>query len=246
MWGGGEYELIAERFAPVHDRLVGALAPRPGERWLDVATGTGEVALRAARAGAHVTGLDISEGLLAQARAKAEREGLEMRLEFGDAQRLPYEDGAFDVVTSCFGVVFPPDHAAVAAELARVCGRGGRLGLTAWRPIPRIAAIYERFRREKGGEFEVWGEPERLEELLGESFELELSTGTWYVEGESPEQLWEFIATAAPPTKAFLETLDDERSAAYRAEMLAYWDGFAGEEGVREPRQYLLVLGRRR
>ena len=246
MWGGGRYELIAERFAPVHDRLVRALAPRAGERWLDVATGTGKVALGAARAGADVTGLDVSERLLAEAHARAGREGLAIRFDLGDAQRLPYEDGAFDVVASCFGVVFPPDAAAVARELARVCRRGGRLGLTSWRPIPRIAAIYERFGRGRVGEFEAWGEPERLEALLGESFELELSSGTWFFEGESPEQLWELTATAAPPTKAFLATLDDERREAYRKEMLAYWNGFAGPYGVREPRQYLLVLGRRR
>ena len=193
-----------------------------------------------------MTGVDTSEGLLAQARAKAGREGLAIRVELGDARRLPYEDAAFDVVASCFGVVFPPDHAAVASELARVCRPGGRLGLTTWRPIPRIAAIYDKFGRDRLDEFEAWGEPERVEELLGESFDLEVSTGTWYLEAESPEQLWDFMATAAPPTKAFLETLDEDGRAAYRAEMLAYWDGFAVDGGVREPRQYLLILGRRR
>src|SRR5438270_4600745 len=145
MWGGGTYERIAERFAPVHDELVRRLEPGPGVRWLDLATGTGGVALRAARAGAHVTGLDFAPAMLEQARAKGEAEGLEIRWELGNAQSLPYDDREFDVVSSCFGVIFAPDQAAVARELARVCRTGGRLGLANWRPNEGLHAIYQRF-----------------------------------------------------------------------------------------------------
>src|SRR5919199_6307091 len=105
---------MAERFAPIHDELVARLSPARGERWLDLGTGTGEVALRAARAGAFVTALDIAPKLLAEARGKAVAAGLQIRFDEGDAQALPYADASFDVVSSSFGVVFPPDQEAVA------------------------------------------------------------------------------------------------------------------------------------
>src|SRR5918912_2631100 len=128
MWGGADYERIAQRFAPVHDELVARLVPAPGERWLDVGTGTGEVALRAARGGAEVTAIDISNELLELARAKEDAERVSWEL--GDAQSLRFDDGAFDVVVSSFAVIFAPDQEAAAHELGRVCRRGGRLGLT--------------------------------------------------------------------------------------------------------------------
>src|SRR5205085_11163339 len=108
MWGAGTYERIAERFAPVHDELVRRLEPGPGIRWLDLATGTGEVALRAARAGGEVTGLDFAREMLARARPRSAAEGLDVRWELGDAQQLPFADASFDVVSSCFGVMFAP------------------------------------------------------------------------------------------------------------------------------------------
>src|SRR5205085_19053 len=141
LWGGGDYHLVAERLAPFHEQLVTRLEPRAGERWLDVATGTAAVAIRAARAGAEVVGVD-TPALLEQARANAG--GLPIRWDEGDAQDLPYEDASFDVVASCFGVIFAPDDEAVARELARVCRRGGRLGLTAWRAEEGLRSVYER------------------------------------------------------------------------------------------------------
>ena len=247
MWGGADYEQIAQRFSPVHDLLVDRLAPRPGERLLDVATGTGEVALRAARAGAQATGLDISEPLLEQARVKAERERLVAAFELGDAQALPYGDASFDVVASCFAVMFPPDAHRVASELGRVLRPGGRLGLTTWVPNDAMARIYARFQREPpAGDVEQWGSPERVRELLERDLELAIETGTWRYEAGSAEELWQLAETATPPTKAFLATLDDARRADYRAAMLEHWNRYRTEEGVSEPRDYLLVLGTRR
>lgn len=247
MWGGADYERIAERLAPVHDELAAKLAPQPGERWLDVGTGTGELALRAARAGADVTGVDISEPLLTQARAKAEREGLELALEPGDAQALPFDDASFDVATSSFALIFAPDSVRVAAELGRVVRPGGRIGLSTWCPNEAMARIYERFLRQKpAADMERWGRPNWVRELLGADFELEIDTGTWRYEGDSPEALWELAATATPPTKAFLATLDDEGRAAYRAAMIEHWERFRVGDRVSEPRDYLLVLGTRR
>ncbi|MFN2468859.1 MAG: class I SAM-dependent methyltransferase [Gaiellaceae bacterium] len=223
------------------------LGPRPGLRWLDVATGTGEVALRAARAGAEVTALDISPRLLGEARRRAGAEDLSIGFDLGDAQELPYEDGGFDVVTSSFGVIFAPDRSAVARELGRVCRPRGRLGLTTWLPKPALTRLYERFQeRPPAAESEAWGREEEVRGLLGRSFELETSTGTWALEGESPEAVYEFMADAAPPIAAFLGTLAAERRDEFREAFLEYWRGFEVEEGVREPREYLLVLGTRR
>jgi SAM-dependent methyltransferase len=242
LWNGGQYELVAARFAEIHDALVEALAPRAGERWLDVATGTGEVALRAAGAGADVTGLDIAPRLLEQGRSRSS----DVEWVEADAQALPFADGAFDVVSSSFGLIFAPDQEAAAGEVARVCR--GRLGLTVWRPNEGPHAIYAAFTGEQPAwpSPDDWGREERLQELLGGAFELEVEERVWWLEGESPEDVMELMSNGAPPVRALLDSLDPDRATAFRAAMLEYWSQFQTPEGVREPRRYLLVLGERR
>jgi SAM-dependent methyltransferase len=242
MWGGADYERVAQRFAPIHDELVARLSPSPGDRWLDVATGTGEVAVRAARAGTEVTGLDIAPRLLEQARAKSP----DVDWVEGDAQALPFADGSFDVVSSCFGLIFAPAQEDVAREVARVCS--GRLGLTVWRPNEGLHAIYAVFSGEQPASpsSDDWGREERLEELLGDGFELQLEERVWWLEGESPEDVFELMSNGAPPLRALLDSLQPDRAAAFREAMLDHWSEFETPEGVREPRRYLLVLGRRR
>ena len=137
VWGSGPYERISEHLAIAHDHLLGAVEPQPGERWLDVATGTGEIAVPAARRGASVTAIDIAPRMIETARERARASGVDVTLEVGDAERLPYPDAEFDVVVSAFGVMFTPDQRAAAAELARVTRPGGRLALLAG--IPRAA-----------------------------------------------------------------------------------------------------------
>jgi SAM-dependent methyltransferase len=244
LWGSADYDRIAERFAPVHDELVERLAPAAGTEWLDVATGTGGVALRAARAGANVTGLDISPGLLEVAEAKAE--GLPVTFEVGDAEALPYADGSFEVVSSCFGAIFAPDHAAVAAELARVCR--GRLGLTTWIPNPDLRDLYARFGVDspEGREPFEWGKTDYLEQLLGDAFELESDEGTWFLEGANGEEHYELWAQAAPPFKAMVESLDNAQREEFRRAYIEYCEGFRAGDRVAVPRRYLLVFGQRR
>lgn len=245
MWGGADYERVAQKFAPIHDELIERLAPRTGERWLDVGTGTGEVALRAARAGATVTAIDISESLLAQAQAKPGAEEIEWRL--GDAQALPFEDGSFDVLVSNFAVIFAPSPKRAAAELGRVCVTGGRLGVTAWLPNQGLHRLYERFSpSQREDPTERWGSTDGITELLEDAFELELERCTWNLEEASPEAAWETLSKGAPPVKALLESLDAEQAAEFRTAMIQYWGEFRTNGGVREPRGYLRALGRRR
>jgi SAM-dependent methyltransferase len=240
-WSGASYERIAETFATIHDRVVEALAIEPGARVLDVACGTGGVALRAARAGAAVTGIDISADQLAKARRTAEEEGLAIRFDEGDCQELPYADAEFDAIASAFGAVFAPDHARTAAELARVCRPGGRLALTAW-PADHWSETHARAGRTFVEDVDAreWASEEHVRALLGDAFDLELQTGEWRIEADSGEELWELASSSMPPLRAWLAEQEDEARA--HAERV-YLDALA--PGVLA-RTYVLVLGTRR
>jgi ubiquinone/menaquinone biosynthesis C-methylase UbiE len=240
-WSGASYERIAETFAPIHDRIVKALEIAPGDRVLDVACGTGGVALRAARTGADVVGIDISADQLAKARRAAAAEGLELQLDVGDCQQLPYPDASFDAVVSAFGAIFAADHARTAAELARVCRPGGRLALTAW-PKDEWSEVGTRAGRTyaEGPDAREWAREEHVRALLGNAFDLELEAGSWRVEADSGEELWELASTSMPPLRAWLAEQTPE--AREHAEQI-YRDYLA--PGILE-RDYLLVLGTRR
>jgi SAM-dependent methyltransferase len=240
-WSGASYERIAETFAPIHDRVVAALAVEPGTRVLDVACGTGGVALRAARAGADVVGIDISSDQLEKARRAAHDERLEIRFDEGDCQELPYGDAEFDAVASVFGAIFAPDHQRTASELARVCRPGGRLALTAW-PADAWAETHARAGRVFVEDVVAreWSKEEHVRRLLGDAFQLEFEAGEWRIEADSGAALWEFVSTSMPPLRAWLAEQSDEARA--RAEQI-YLDYLAS--GVLA-RDYVLVLGTRR
>jgi SAM-dependent methyltransferase len=241
VWSGASYERIAETFAPIHDRVVAALELVPGVGVLDVACGTGGVALRAARAGANVVGVDLSADQLTKARHAAEAEGLAIRFDEGDCQELPYGRGEFDSVTSCFGAIFAADHARTASELARVCRPGSRLALTAW-PRDAWSDLHAKAGRTfpSGPDARDWSDEEHVRGLLGEAFDLELHAGEWRVDAGSGEALWDLVSTSMPPLRAWLAEQDDDARA--RAERV-YRDFLA--PGVLE-REYVLILGTRR
>src|SRR3954451_3963935 len=213
VWSAGTYERLAARLAPVADQLVNLLGMSPGDRVLDLATGTGEVAVRAAQRGASVTGIDIAEPMLSKARGRAGEEGLEIVFDHGDIEYLPYEDACFDVVVSNFGLIFAPDHANVAAELARVACPGARVGFSAWKPNPKLGELYRRFTEEpiEGREVYEWGREDHVEDMLGEDFELEFEDGTLWLEAESGEEIWKLFSESAPPVIAPTKQLDDTR-----------------------------------
>lgn len=249
MWGSAPWERVAETLAPLHDHLVAELSPRAGERWLDAATGTGAVAVRAARAGAEVTGLDLAPRLVETARRLAADEGLAIRFDVGDCEDLPYDDASFDVVASAVGVIFAPDHGAVARELARVCRPEGRLGLVSWRPNPALSAVLEPFRPrpEPGaGDPDDWGRVEHVRDLLAHAFELRFVEGNHALQGESAEAIWTLLTTAHGAFKSLLESLDTRRRAELHRAFVRYVEPYRADGAIRAPDDYLLVTGVRR
>lgn len=250
MWDSGPFERVADHIADIHDDLVERLAPGPGESVLDVACGTGNVAERAASLGA--TGVDFAPALLETARRRAAERQLEIGYETGDAEALPYEDAVFDVVASSFGVMFAPDHRAAAGELGRVCKPGGRLGLACWTPDGGIGDLFRLF-----GEFQPppppdagnpleWGRPEHVRELLENAFELEFTELESPQAAESGEALWELFSEAFGPLRQLLVSLPPERREELHRRYLDFYEAHRTPHGIRHPRHYLVVIGRRR
>ena len=134
MWGNGPYERITNTIRDIHSVVIERIDPKPGERVLDAATGTGAVALLAAERDADVIGMDIAPALIDTARELAAEKDVTVQFEIGDAEAMSYEDESFDAVTSTCGVMFAPDHAAMAGELGRVTRSGGRIALACWTP----------------------------------------------------------------------------------------------------------------
>jgi SAM-dependent methyltransferase len=249
IWGSAPWERVAETLTGLHDDLLGRLGPRAGERWLDLATGTGAVAIRAARAGTVVTGIDLAPALIATAKRMAAAEGLTIRFDVGDVEDLPYEDEAFDVVSSAVGIIFAPDHDGVARELARVCRPGGRLGVVSWRPDPEYEQVFQPFRepREPGaGDPEDWGREHYVTRLLGDAFDLEFAEGEVRIRGESGEAIWRLMVSSAGPLKAIAQSLDDERREELHRAYVAYYERYRLRGGISAPSAYLVILGDRR
>lgn len=133
-WMAGDFGQIANFTAKAAEEFVQRLGIAPGAKVLDVACGTGNTAIPAARAGAHVTGLDIAPNLLEKARQRAAAEQLDIRFQEGDAEDLPFPDQSFDVVLSMYGAMFAPRPEKVAAEFVRVCKSGGMIAMANWTP----------------------------------------------------------------------------------------------------------------
>ena len=176
VWSLGDYPAIArDILAPLGPELVAACGIGPGMRVLDVGAGTGNAAIPAALAGAEVVALDPTPELIEVGRGEAAALGARVDWVVGDAQALPHEDGAFDVVMSCVGAMFAPDHATTAAELLRVCRPGGTIGLVAWESGGRGAGLMRVTGRlappppPGAGSPVAWGDPEHVDALLGDA-----------------------------------------------------------------------------
>jgi SAM-dependent methyltransferase len=142
-WVAGDFGQIAKSTARGAEDFIKRLNLQPGMKALDVACGTGNLALPAARLGALVTGVDIAPNLIKQARENAEREGLKIQFDEGDAEALPYEDASFDAVVTMFGAMFAPRPELVAAELKRVCRPGGFIAMANWTPTGFVGRMFK-------------------------------------------------------------------------------------------------------
>ena len=178
MWGNGPYQRITETLTDIHEGVIERLAPADGDRWLDLACGTGAVAEGAAAAGANVTGVDLAPVLIETAKERAAELGLEIDYVVGDAERLEFEDASFDKVSSTCGIMFAPDHEAAAGELARVTAPGGQIALANWTPTGGLAKMFKVMAPymaapPPSSPFD-WGNENRVRDLLGDAFDFEI------------------------------------------------------------------------
>ncbi|AWB22928.1 class I SAM-dependent methyltransferase [Methylobacterium currus] len=251
--GGSRYDEISRGIADSIAHCVLRLAPRPGERILDLATGTGWTSRLVARHGAQVVGVDLGADLIAFAAEQARAENLDIAYRVADAESLPFDDGAFDAVISTCGVMFASRPEAAAAELARVCRPGGRIALTTWTPD---GAVFEMFRVMKAympppptpappSPFE-WGRTERIMELLGRDFDLAFEKGVSFYREASPEAAWETFSTGYGPMKALAASLDENRRAELQRDVIAFHAQFTTPLGICVPRDYWVTHGLRR
>lgn len=250
--GGPAYDEISRGIADAIAHCIFRLDPKPGERILDLSTGTGWASRAVARLGAEVTGVDIAGDLLDTARAKADAERLSIAYELGDAEALPFDDGAFDAVVSTFGVMFATHPEAAASELARVCRRGGRIALATWTPDGNVFEMFKVMRRYMPppptpvppSPFE-WGRAARQRTLLGAAFDLKFEGGTSFYREPTPDSAWRTFSTGYGPTRMLAESLSTERALALQADFTAFHAQFATDLGICVPRTYLVTVGAR-
>jgi SAM-dependent methyltransferase len=254
VWGsaGAGYDAISRGIADSIEHCVLRLNPRPGERVLDLATGTGWASRLVARRGAIVTGVDIAEDLIAAARERAAADVLPIDYRVGDAEALPFEDASFDAVISTVGVMFVTRPEAAAKELARVCRPGGRIALTTWLQDGNVFKMFQIMKRympppplpAPSSPFE-WGSPDRLRQLLNRSFELKMERAVSYYREPSAEAAWETFVSGYGPTRTLAASLDAARREALRSDFVAFHAGFATALGICVPREYWLTIGTR-
>jgi SAM-dependent methyltransferase len=248
--GGENYDEISRGIADSIEHCVLRLNPQPGERILDLATGTGWTSRVVARRGATVTGVDIARDLVEVARRKAAAEGLPINYEVGDAEDLPFESGAFDAVVSTFGIMFASRPEAAARELARVCRKGGRIALTTWLPDGNVLKMFEVMKRymppppspAPRSPFE-WGRRARITELLGSAFELRFEEAISNYREPNGEAAWQTFSAGYGPTRSLATSLEGDKQASLRQEFIAFHNGFATELGISVPRAYCLTVG---
>jgi SAM-dependent methyltransferase len=246
MWAAGDYAAVATPLLIVSELLCEAVDLRAGRKVLDVATGSGNTALGAARRRCQTIGLDYVPALLERARERAAVERLDMRLEEGDAENLPFGDASFDYVLSTFGVMFAPDQRRAAAELARVCRPGGRIGLASWTPEGFVGQWFQLGARYSPPPPGVptplaWGTEAGLRELLGGAGPMRLERRLYVMRYPSPRHWLDFFRMNFGPVRQTFEKLDAARQEDYAAEQLELLKRFnrSGDGTLVLPGEYL-------
>jgi SAM-dependent methyltransferase len=230
-WMAGDFGVIARTIAGSGgDAFATRLAIPPGTKVLDVATGTGNVAIPLARAGCIVTGVDIAPNLLVQARERAAAEGLPIAFDEGDAEQLPYDDASFDVIVTMFGAMFAPRPERVAAEAARVLKPGGLLAMANWNPASFTGKMF------RTGAAHVppppgvvppvmWGDEATARKRLAGAF-TDIKTELIPMDFDlpmNPAGAVNLFRTFFGPTKMAFERLDESGQAALEADLVTLW-----------------------
>ena len=222
MWASGDFHAIAMLIQPVAEALCSAVDLQAGWRVLDVATGSGNAAIAAARCGCDVVGVDYVPSLLARGRARAEAEGLKIDLIEGDAEAIPLPDASFDSVLSVFGTMFAPNHRQAAAELTRMTRPGGRIGLATWAPDGFIGEMLKVVSGHVPPPAGVpsplqWGSKAYVSDLLGDRVSaIACTEQTFVFRFRSPEAFVDYFRTFYGPTvKAFEAVGEAGREALY-------------------------------
>lgn len=254
-WMAGDYGHFAKYLEPGALEFLSALNVTPGTRMLDVACGAGQISIPAARAGARVTGIDIASNLIEQAQARARAENVEVQFDEGDAEALPYEDGAFDVVVSLIGAIFAPRPERVAAELLRVCRSGGRIVMANWTPEGHIGQMFKIIGTHVPPPALMappmkWGDEATVRERLGQGLSrLEITRRMYPMNYPfSPAEVVEFFRVYYGPTNRAFATLDAEKQSSLRVDLERLWteNNRASDGSTQVEAEYLVVEGIRR
>ncbi|MBV8436175.1 MAG: class I SAM-dependent methyltransferase [Silvibacterium sp.] len=228
-WMAGDFGQIARINERSGEEFVDRLHLQPGMRILDVACGTGNQSIPAARTGARVTGLDIAPNLLEQARERARAEDLKVDFVEGDAEDLPYEAGEFDVVLSMFGAMFAPRPERVVAEFHRVCRPGGLIAMGNWTPqgfIGQTFALMSRHVAPPPGIVSaiLWGDEAVVAERFGGKAKIQTARRAVFFEVPfGPEQTVNLFRTYFGPIKTAFEQLDAAGQQALHQDLVALW-----------------------
>jgi len=253
MWGSGPFEKIETSIADMHTSVAEAAGPHRDRAWLDIGCGTGGVSMIAAASGARVTGVDLAPDLIATATRRAEESGLDISYEVGDVENLGFDDAGFGTVTSSVGAMFAPDQQAAAREMARVCGPGGRLSLSAWRPDGGVGMFFDFMRdfqsaapTEGVGNPLDWGREAHVRDLLGDSFDLDFEERDSPFEIESGVHYWNLFSHAFGPTRTLADSMDEADRAQFRDSFIEWAERDRDGDAIRQSRTYLLISGTRR
>lgn len=253
-WSSGDYAVIGTTLQLVGELLAEACDLKFDEAVLDVAAGNGNATLAAARRGCRVTSTDYVAALLQRGAERARADGLEVQFQEADAEALPFADASFDAVVSTFGVMFSPDHAKAASELARVCRPGGRIGLANWTPAGFIGQLFKTLGRHVPPPAGVsspalWGTEEHVRALLGErAAEISLQTRVFKFRYRSAKHFIEIFRTWYGPVHKAFASLSADKAAALNDDLESLLNGMniAGPESLIVPSEYLEIVVTRR
>lgn len=249
-WSSGDYAVVGTTLQIVGEELCEALDVRSGQTVLDVAAGNGNVSLAAARRWCNVVAIDYVPALLDRARERADAERLSIAFHEADAEALPFSDGSFDVVVSAFGVMFTPDQDRAAAELVRVCRRGGRIGLANWTPEGFIGQLFKTIGKHvpppPGAKSpSLWGTRARLTELFEpHASSIKMAQRQFVFRYRSPEHCLDVFRTYYGPLLKVFDALPPAARPALEHDILSLIGRFnRSEDGsMVVPSEYLEVV----